>query len=148
MSLILFSWPVNGHFRFAWSVNHDVFSFRDSWIYDYIFPYSSRGKWFSIFPYPWNMHLLTWALWTKQLLREYFFFFEHFSIFKARKLYQTRCKTCLTRLWMENSKHSYSVWYLASLSRCVTHAISMHQNEFWGIHFSNDCIYLFCEKWI
>ena len=45
-SPILFSWRVNGHFCFAWSVKFiRIYFFRDSWIY--IFP--SSGNWFSIF---------------------------------------------------------------------------------------------------
>ena len=64
-SPILFPWPVNGHFCFAWSVNKDLF-FRDLWIY--IFP--SSGNWFSFFS--WSVkYTLTYAWFVNQrLLRE------------------------------------------------------------------------------
>ena len=57
-----------------------IYFFCDSWIYIF----SSSGNW----------HLLSRDFWTNDFCGNNFSLFWRFLVLKARKLHQTRCKTC------------------------------------------------------
>ena len=90
-SPILFSRRVNGHFCFTWNVNEGLFF---PWFVNlYI---SVLGKLvFDFFVIRELMHSLSRDFWTNNFCENNFsLFFGDFGAIKARKLHQTRCKTC------------------------------------------------------
>ena len=89
-SPILFSWRVNEHFCFAWNMNEDLFF---PWFVNlYIFV---LGKllldFFVIREICFYFRVIFEATTFAGII---FHFFEDFRVLKARKLHQTRCKTC------------------------------------------------------
>ena len=63
-------------------------------IREFIF-FRPRETGFRFFRDPWNMHLLTRDLWINDFGGNNFHIFGDFSVIKARKLRQTRCKTAI-----------------------------------------------------